>query len=133
MAKLDTRSTRLGAVLQHEYKPEYGYCRKIVTVTEAAETTYEIGRVIGDGNDTMAAADNFVGIYIGSPEGADSQTVAAATATDVVVLYRGPAGIGAANLVFAADVDDSTKLAAAIAKVEAAGIDVLAQPNQFDA
>lgn len=131
MAQLDTRSTRLGAVLQFEERPEYGYCRKVVTVTEASQVVYEIGRVIGDDNDTFQDTDAFVGIYIGSPEGDNKQTIPAATATDVVVLYRGPAGVGAANLVFGATVNDSTKLAAAIAKIEAAGIEVLAQPNQF--
>lgn len=131
MAQLDTRSTRLGAVLQHEYKPEYGYCRKIVTVTEASQVVYEIGRVIGDDLDTYQNTDGFVGIYIGSPEGESKQTIAAATATDVVVLYRGPAAVGNANLVFGATVNDAPKLAAAIALIEAAGIDVLSQPNQF--
>ena len=131
MAQLDTRSTRLGAVLQHEYKPEYGYCRKIVTVTEASQVVYEIGRVIGDDLDTYQDTDGFVGIYIGSPEGENKQTIAAATATDVVVLYRGPAAVGNANLVFGATVNDAPKLAAAIALIEAAGIDVLSQPNQF--
>jgi hypothetical protein len=131
MAQLDTRSTRLGAVLQHEYKPEYGYCRKVITVTEASEVEYVIGTVIGDDLDIYQDTDAFVGIYIGSPEGENKQTIAAATATDVVVLYRGPAAVGDANLVFGATVDDGTKLAAAIALIEAEGIDVLSQPNQF--
>lgn len=131
MAQLDTRSTRLGAVLQHEYKPEYGYCRKIVTVTEATEVEYVIGTVIGDDLDIYQDTDAFVGIYIGSPTGDNKQTIAAATATDVVVLYRGPAAVGDANLVFGATVNDATKLAAAIALIEAEGIDVLSQPNQF--
>lgn len=131
MALLDTRSTRLGAVLQHEYKPEYGYCRKIVTVTEATEVEYVIGTVIGDDLDIYQDTDAFVGIYIGSPTGDNKQTIAAATATDVVVLYRGPAAVGNANLVFGSTVNDSTKLAAAIALIEAEGIDVLDQPEQF--
>lgn len=131
MAKLETRATRLGAVLQHEYKPEYGYCRKVITVTEASEVEYQIGRVIGDDLDTYQDTDAFVGIYIGSPEGDDFQTIPAATPTDVVVLYRGPAAVGEANLVFGATVNDNTKLNAAKALIEAAGIDVLAQPEQF--
>ena len=131
MAQLDTRSTRLGAVLQHEYKPEYGYCRKIVTVTEAAPVEYVIGTVIGDDLDVYQDTDGFVGIYIGSPTGDNKQTIAAATPTDVVVLYRGPAAVGDANLVFGATVNDAPKLAAAIALIEAAGIDVVSQPEQF--
>lgn len=131
MAQLDTRSTRLGAVLQYEDHPEYGYCRKIVTVTEAAPVTYEIGRVIGDDLDTYQDTDNFVGIYIGSPTGDNKQAIAAATPTEVVVLYRGPAGVGKANLVFGATVNDAPKLAAALAMIEAAGIQLIEQPEQF--
>ena len=131
MAQLDTRSTRLGAVLQYEDHPEYGYCRKVVTVTEAAEVVYEIGRVIGDDLDTYQDTDAFVGIYIGSPEGDNKQTIAAATPTDVVVLFRGPAGVGKANLVFGATVNDAGKLAAAHALIEAAGIQLIQQPEQF--
>lgn len=131
MSKLDTRSTRLGAVLQHEYKPEYGYCRKVIEVTEAAEVTYEIGRVIGDDLDTYQDTDAFVGIYIGSPEGENSQVIPAATATKVVVLSRGPAGVGKANLVYGTTVNDAPKLNAMYALIEAAGIDVIDQPEQF--
>lgn len=131
MAQLDTRSTRLGAVLQYEDHPEYGYCRKVVTVTEATETEYVIGTVIGDDLDVYQDTDGFVGIYIGSPAGDNKQTIAAATPTDVVVLYRGPAGVGKANLVFGATVNDAPKLAAALALIEAAGIQLIEQPEQF--
>jgi hypothetical protein len=131
MAAIDTRSTRLGAVLQYEEHPEYGYCRKVVTVTEASEVVYEIGRVIGDDLDTFQDTDNFVGIYIGSPTGDNKQTIAAATATDVVVLFRGPAGVGKANLVFGSTVNDAPKLATAHAAIEAAGIQLIDQPEQF--
>lgn len=131
MAQLDTRSTRLGAVLQYEDHPEYGYCRKVITVTEAAEVVYEIGRVIGDDLDTYQDTDAFVGIYIGSPEGDNKQTIAAATPTDVVVLFRGPAGVGKANLVFGATVNDAGKLATAHGLIEAAGIQLIEQPEQF--
>lgn len=131
MAQLDTRSTRLGAVLQYEDHPEYGYCRKVITVTEATEVVYEIGRVIGDDLDTYQDTDAFVGIYIGSPEGDNKQTIAAATPTDVVVLFRGPAGVGKANLVFGSTVNDAGKLATAHGLIEAAGIQLIEQPEQF--
>jgi hypothetical protein len=131
MALLDTRTNRLGNVLQYEDHPEYGYCRKIVAVTEASEVEYNIGRVIGDDLDTFQDTDGFVGIYIGSPTGENKQTIAAATATDVVVLFRGPAGVGKANLVFGSTVNDATKLATALATIEAAGIALIEQPEQF--
>lgn len=131
MSKLGTRANRLGNLIQDEYGTEYGYCRKVVTVTEAAQVTYEIGRVIGDDNDTYQDTDAFVGIYIGSPAGEDSQVIAAATPTDVVVLYRGPAAVGKASLVYGTSVNNSTKLDAMYALIEAKGIQLIDQPEQF--
>ncbi|MNQ93553.1 hypothetical protein D3C85_1090250 [compost metagenome] len=131
MALLDSRTTRLGDVLQYEDHPEYGYCRKVITVTEAAPVVYQIGRVIGDDLDTFQDTDEFVGIYVGSPTGDNKQSIAAATPTEVVVLFRGPAGVGKANLVFGSTVNDAPKLAAALAKIEAAGIQLIEQPEQF--
>lgn len=141
MAKLDTRSTRLGAVLQYEDHPEYGHCRDVVVANEAAIKDYVIGTVLGKVTATgkykileASASDgsqNFAGIYIGSPVGDNKQTIAATTDTNVVVLFRGPAGVGKANLVFGASVDQPAELAAVYAQMEAAGIKVIDQPEQF--
>lgn len=141
MAAIDTRSTRLGAVLQYEDHPEYGHCRDVVVANEAAIKTYVIGTVLGKVTATgkykileATAADgsqNFAGIYIGEPKGDNKQTIAATTDTDVVVLFRGPAGVGKANLVFGASVDTAPELAAVYAQMEAVGIKVIEQPNQF--
>ncbi len=141
MAAIDTRSTRLGAVLQYEEHPEYGHCRDVVVANEAAIKTYVIGTVLGKVTATgkykileASAADgsqNFAGIYIGEPKGDNKQTIAATTDTDVVVLFRGPAGVGKAYLVFGASVDTAPELAAVYAQMEAVGIKVIDQPNQF--
>lgn len=141
MAKLDERSTRLGAVLQYEDHPEYGHCRDVVVANEAAIKNYVIGTVLGKVTATgkykileASASDgsqNFAGIYIGSPVGDNKQTVAATTDTNVVILFRGPAGVGKANLVFGASVDQPAELAAVYAQMEAAGIKVIDQPEQF--
>jgi hypothetical protein len=141
MAAIDTRSTRLGAVLQYEDHPEYGHCRDVVVANEAAIKTYVIGTVLGKVTATgkykileATAADgsqNFAGIYIGEPKGDNKQTIAATTDTDVVVLFRGPAGVGKANLVFGASVDTAPELAAVYAQMEAVGIKLIEQPNQF--
>lgn len=141
MAAIDTRSTRLGAVLQYEDHPEYGHCRDVVVANEAAIKTYVIGTVLGKVTATgkykileATASDgsqNFAGIYIGKPDGDNKQSIAATTDTNVVVLFRGPAGVGKAYLVFGASVDTAPELAAVYAQMEAVGIKVIEQPNQF--
>ena len=141
MAAIDTRSTRLGAVLQYEERPEYGHCRDVVVANEAAIKSYVIGTVLGkvtaNGKYKILEAtavdgsQNFAGIYIGKPDGDNKQTIAAATDTNVVVLFRGPAGVGKANLVFGASVDTAPELAAVYAQMEAVGIKMIDQPNQF--
>jgi hypothetical protein len=141
MAAIDTRSTRLGAVLQYEDHPEYGHCRDVVVANEAAIKTYTIGTVLGKVTATgkykileataVDGSQNFAGIYIGKPDGDNKQTIAATTDTSVTVLFRGPAGVGKSYLVFGASVDTAPELAAVYAQMEAVGIQVLDQPNQF--
>lgn len=141
MAAIDTRSTRLGAVLQYEDHPEYGHCRDVVVANEAAIKTYVIGTVLGKVTATgkykileataVDGSQNFAGIYIGKPDGDNKQTVAATTDTNVVVLFRGPAGVGKSYLVFGASVDTAPELAAVYVQMEAVGIKVIDQPNQF--
>ncbi len=141
MAAIDTRSTRLGAVLQYEDHPEYGHCRDVVVANEAATKSYVIGTVLGKVTATgkykileataVDGSQNFAGIYIGKPDGDNKQTIAATTDTDVVVLFRGPAGVGVSYLVFGASVDTAPELAAVYAQMEAVGIKVIQQPNQF--
>ena len=141
MAQLDTRSIRLGAVLQYEDHPEYGHCRDVVVANEAVIKTYVIGTVLGKVTATgkykileataVDGSQNFAGIYIGKPDGDNKQSIAATTDTSVVVLFRGPAGVGKANLVFGASVDTAPELAAVYAQMEAVGIKVIDQPEQF--
>jgi hypothetical protein len=141
MSKLDTRSTRLGSVLQYENYPEYGHCRQDVIVNETVAKAYVIGTVLGLVTATgkykileASAADgsqNFAGIYIGAPIGDNKQTIAATTDTLVTILYKGAAGVGRANLVFGDSVNTPTLLAAVYAQMDAKGIQTIAQPAQF--
>jgi hypothetical protein len=141
MAAIDTRSTRLGAVLQYEDHPEYGHCRDVVVANEAAIKTYTIGTVLGKVTATgkykileataVDGSQNFAGIYIGKPDGDNKQTIAATTDTNVTILFRGPAGVGKSYLVFGASVDTAPELAAVYVQMEAVGIKVIDQPNQF--
>lgn len=127
MAKLDTRKPRLGAVVQYEDHKEYGHCRKVIAFTAGANRELVAGTVIGATGDVIAAGGTFAGIYVGSPEGADFQSVASGATANIVVLYRGNAGVGKKNLVYGADVDTNAEKNAIIAQIEAAGIQVLEQ------
>lgn len=141
MAAIDTRSTRLGAVLQYEDHPEFGHCRKVVTANEAAIKSYVIGTVLGQVTangkykileaTAVDGSQNFAGIYIGTPTGDNKQSIAATTDTQVAILFRGPAGVGKANLVFGASVDTAPELAAVYVQMEAVNIQVIDQPAQF--
>lgn len=127
MSKLDTRKTRLGAVVQFEDHKEYGYCRKVIPFTAGANRELVAGTVIGATGDIIAAGGTFAGIYVGSPEGADFQSVANGATVNIVVLYRGPAAVGLKNLVFGADVDTDVEKNAIVDQIAAAGIEVLTQ------
>jgi len=234
MTKVATRAPRLGDLVQDEYGRHVGFCRKTITVNEAAETEYKIGRVLGrsltggsatatadsgntgdgtmgavtvDGNaiignyrvvvqeaaldggefrvesplgdvvgvgnvgeeftgggisftlsdgaadfaegdffivevtgtekyHTIGAEDvdgsqDFAGIYIGSPDGDNKQTIAAATDTKVVVLWRGPATIGEDLLTYGATVDTDAEKDTVKKQIVNAGFKIQEQPNQF--
>jgi len=143
MSLIETRKPRLGNVIQAEEGGEYGYCRKTVVANEATLKSYVAGTVLGKVTATgkykvleATAADgsqNFAGIYVGSATltSDDFQTVAATTDTNVVILFRGPAIVGRAGLVFGASVDTQPERDAVYAQMEAAGIKVLAQPDSL--
>lgn len=121
MPKIDSRDTRLGAVVQYETQLPYGRSRKIMEATAASNTKIEIGTVLSADGTIFGAADVFGGVYIGSPAGENSQVIGA-TPSEVVVIYR-EAGVGKKNLVVAAGAD----LEDLYAQMEAAGIQLLEQ------
>lgn len=103
MTAIASRGKRLNSVLAHEYAPEYGYCRKDVTVT------IEAGMDVG--NALKLAAGKWVWI-----EAADVATLPADVAVLVetekdvpslavgdhtlTVIFRGPAGLKDVGLTF---------------------------------
>ena len=143
MTALDTRYTRLGAVVQHETLKEYGFCRATVIAREGNATKYTAGTVLGKVTGTgkyavleASASDgsqNFAGIYVGSAglTADDFQTIAATTDTSVVVLVRGPAIVGEANLKFGVSVDTQGERDAIYAQMDAVGIRVVDQPDHL--
>lgn len=73
----------------------------------------------------------FAGIYIGGKQVDNSQTLLAATDTDIAVLYRGPVTIGEDLLVFGATVVSDAQKDAIKDQMRAVGFKIQKQPNQF--
>jgi len=60
MTVIATDTYRLSNLVKHEYKPEIGYCREVVTAYEAAAKTYAVGTALGkviSGGTAAAVAD----------------------------------------------------------------------------
>lgn len=122
MAKLGERGNKLGNLIKYEEGTHIGYCRKVVVANEAAAEEYTIGTLLGfDGTDWKisdpAAVD---GSETPAAIVIEDVSVPATTNTDVVVLYRGPAGVADESLVLG----DHTQ-ADANAAIEALGIKIM--------
>lgn len=116
------RPTRVGDVIQYEAFSEYGHCRKIIrAVTPSVD--YTIGQVLTPAGDVWATLLAFGGVFLGTTDG--KNVAVAGTATDIVVLYRGNAGIGNGYLKPAATAAVFKEMQGLI---DAAGIKILEQP-----
>lgn len=115
---------RLSNMLKRELWSEQGYCRKAVTVNEAAAVDYKIGQVLGK----VTASGSYVQYDDAAETGEETAaavvledvSVPAGTDTTVLVLVKGPAIVADGGLVFKAGVDED----AAKAQLEALGINV---------
>lgn len=116
-----TETKRLSNVVKHELWPETGYCRKVVTINDAA-TTLAIGAVLGKvtatGKYKVADKDATDGSEVAAAIVIEDKTIAATTDTPILVLIKGPAEVG--NLVYG-----DTVSATVNAQLEAVGINVL--------
>lgn len=124
MTMIGSRDPKLGNLIKYEEGSRVGYCRKVVTVNEAAETEYTIGMLVGtDGTDWKLSdptasdgSEDIAGIVL------ENKTVEASTDTEVVVMFRGPAGVADAALVLGDhDAEDAAEA------LEALGIKVFEQ------
>jgi hypothetical protein len=122
---IDTRPTKVGEVLKHEYVPSTGYCRREVTVTVPAgglkigavlESTSVSGKYTLVANLTQADAD---AVLIDTRVNDDTTVGGDFT---LAVLVKGPAQVRGDSLSYNADVADPST---AIAALEALGIQVL--------
>lgn len=127
---IDTRPTKVGDVLKHEYDPCTGYCREVVTVAVPAGGL-SIGAVLE--NTTSSTVYNLVNAANVSNASAvlidtlvnDDTTVNGNFS--LAVLTDGPSQVADDSLSFAADVDTPAERQSAFDALETQGIKVLQQ------
>lgn len=118
-----TENQRYSHVVKHEYAPELGWTRMVVTVNEAAAKDYKIGTVLGkvtaSGKYKIAVETAVDGSKVGAAIVVQDVSVAATTDTKVLVIVRGPAIVSKAGLIIDATYDNQTKLDTLYADLEA--------------
>lgn len=129
MTVIATDTPRFSNLVKHELWPETGYCRKEVTVNEAAIKTYAVGTVLGKvtatGKYKIAVETAVDGSKVAAALVINDHSIAAATDTKIVVLLKGPSEVSKGALLLDATYDDDTKKNAVYASIEALGINVL--------
>ena len=121
-------TSRFSNLVKHELWPETGYCRKEVTVNEAAIKTYAVGTVLGkvaSGKYKIAVETAVDGSKVAAAIVIADHSIAAATDTKLVVLVKGPAEVSKGALVLDATYDNDAKKDAVYASLEAVGINIL--------
>jgi len=137
MTVVATDTPRLSGWLKYEEEPSLGLCHEVVTINEASAKTLVTGTVLGKvtvggkykvavetASDGSKVAD---AIYIGSVLGNDTQTVAAATDTKILVLKRGKAIVSKGALLLDSTYDNDAKKNAVYASLEA--LEIFVQPT----
>lgn len=131
MPVISTKDLTAGNWLKREHWAEYGYCRKEITVNEAAETEYKTGMVLGydsvAGKYKVATSPgtngsvNAAAIFLGyGTEVEPTVTVPATTDTKIIALVKGAAIVGSKGLIL----DGTLTEATVHAELEALGINV---------
>jgi len=137
MTVVATDTPRLSGWLKYEEEPSLGLCHEVVTINEASAKTLVTGTVLGKvtvggkykvavetASDGSKVAD---AIYIGNVLGNDTQTVAAATDTKILVLKRGKAIVSKGALLLDSTYDNDAKKNAVYASLEA--LEIFVQPT----
>ena len=122
-------TSRFSNLVKHELWPETGYCRKEVTVNEAAIKTYAVGTVLGKvtatGKYKIAVETAVDGSKVAAAVVISDASIGAAVDTKLVVLVKGPAEVSQGALVLDATYNDQVKKDAVYASLEALNINVL--------
>lgn len=127
MSKIATRSNKLSGVLAHEYAPEFGYCRKTVTVT--VEAGMDIGAVLrlSAGKWVWVAAADVatlpadVAVLIEGGAGKDVPSLVPGDYS-LTILFRGPAGVADLGLKYKGAALSAGQKVTVQAALEAKGI-----------
>jgi Bacteriophage lambda head decoration protein D len=121
-------SLRISNLVKQEQWVATGYSRKVVTVNEAAATTYVVGTVLGKvtatGKYKVAVETAVDGSKVAAGLVLAVQAIPASTDTKVVVLFRESA-ISKGGLVLDTTYDNATKQGVVYDTLEAMGIQVL--------
>lgn len=128
MAVISTSLQTISNVVKHEYLPDVGYCKKLVTVNDTAGTLAigtVLGKVTADGKFKRAVQTAVDGSAVADAIVATAKTIAGTTDTQVLVYFRGPMGVSKGGLVLDATYDLDAEKAAVYAALEAKGIQCL--------
>lgn len=129
MSAVFARDTyRESHLVKQEFWPEFGWCRKVVTVSESAAKTYGVGTVLGkvtaSGKFKIAVESAVDGSNVPAALVLTDEKIEAGVDKKIVVMYRGPAIVSKAALVFDASFNTDAKVTTAINALEALDIAV---------
>lgn len=124
-----TDVARQSNLVKQELWPATGFCRKEITVNEAAAKSYVVGTVLGKvtatGKYKIAVETAVDGSKVAAALVIAAQSIPATTDTKVVVLIKGPAEVSKDALVLDVTYNDNTKKQAVYDSLEALNINVL--------
>ena len=137
MTTVFTESNRIGNVVKWLEAPDSGYHFETVTVYVDSAATLEVGTVLAkattgkylvqDSSLPTGWGLEAAGVLLGADINTPYAVCAAATDTKVLMLARGPAQVGKAQLVFGAGTDTDAEKLAEYNRLAALGILVVDQ------
>ena len=89
--KIATDTQRFSNLVKYELFPEFGHCRDVLTYNGTAKD-FAIGDLVDATGGVPATAADIVGIVV------QNTTAPATTATPVIILARGAAGVSQAGI-----------------------------------
>lgn len=120
MPTVAIRETKAGDVIKHEYAPQNGFCREVLSLT--LTPTSQIGDVVADGALVLVAnTTDELGVIV-DPAVYNLRPTTGTVVASVACLVRGPAIVGDLNLNYGADVNTAPEKAAVAAQLKSQGI-----------
>lgn len=126
MPLIATDTPRFSDVVKHEYEPTLGFCREVVTVRLAADTTLKLGHVLGyngtAGKFEIATATGAGGASTAAGIALEEKFIPANTDVKVLALVRGQAIVSKGGLVLDSSFDTTEEKAAIYAALTSRSI-----------